>query len=278
MKLLFLFLLLVFSNLRVVDSSRGQSDRYEDASNDRVVPVSPVQAYRKRLQAAALSATTSHAVRPFVIQTTNTSSQSNQLSLSPNISGLQVGSQNFSRLTEDANSKDSKFGSDVSSSLPVYRDERITSPVGGYARSSDRSLAYTSSPDLLSLLSTAQLSKSRDDNPVANGPPYVVESAVDNRDVVTDVNTNGMESKIVEFRGCLMRDFDRVWSRPARSGQKFVPRNELESTCKVYIEKMEHVRDQCMEAMGTLLAAKAKPVAEKKERNKSWWRFLTFGR
>ena len=77
-----------------------------------------------------------------------------------------------------------------------------------------------------------------------------------------------------------MRDFDKVWVSPVRDGEKFVPRNEIESTCKGYIEKMEQLKNQCTEAMETILQAKMKAAESEKKvtENRSWWRFLTFGR
>ena len=165
--------------------------------------------------------------------------------------------------------------------VPVYREEPTTRPVA-YARSSDRRFVFPAHSDLLSVPTTTDAPERATYYKLIHSPPHDLyiqpeEKAQVTPNPLTPISSE-QESKIVEFRGCLMRDFEQVWVSPVAPGEAFVPRNEIESTCKSYIEKMEQLRNQCMEAMETLLIAKTKSAENKEPASKSWWRFLTFGR
>lgn len=85
---------------------------------------------------------------------------------------------------------------------------------------------------------------------------------------------NGQAST-AKMKNCLLNDMDKIWeSRMKKADQVFVPRNELESTCKPFIEKIEELRTQCLDALEVLMLANNKKKHDPSKR--SWWKFIPF--
>jgi hypothetical protein len=169
---------------------------------------------------------------------------------------------------------------------PVYRDDPASGITAAtFARSSDRRFVFPAGSDSsFSTPATTESPGRATYYKIINAPVREIDtlSSGSGRNSVstTSSGSGDEESRVVELRSCLMRDFEKVWVSPVKDGEKFVPRNEMESTCKGYIEKIERIRNQCMEAMETVLQAKMKAAESEKKvtENRSWWRFLTFGR
>lgn len=86
------------------------------------------------------------------------------------------------------------------------------------------------------------------------------------------------QASTARMKDCLLNDMDKIWeSRTKKASQAFVPRNELEATCKPFIEKIEDLREQCMDALEVLMMSTAKKRQDSSNR-KSWWKFLPFGK
>jgi hypothetical protein len=108
-------------------------------------------------------------------------------------------------------------------------------------------------------------------SPLASVSTTPMTRYADDREDVEEASTTRMKD-------CLLNDMDQIWeSRTKKAKQAFIPRNELEATCKPFIEKIEELRDQCMDALEVLVTSTAKKRQETSNR-KSWWKFLPFGK
>lgn len=77
---------------------------------------------------------------------------------------------------------------------------------------------------------------------------------------------------------CLLNDYQSgTWPQDGtiviKSDQDWI-QSELESTCKMYIDKIEEIRSQCWTALSDL---RAKKYIEPAEDRKQWWKNLPFG-
>lgn len=273
---LLLLLTLVSANLPFSACSRGQSDQYNNsiAEFNRHIPISPVQAYRMKLKAVTHSEPVRHAVHPFSITSIVSDSENDHHALTPTPRPVNDINQAIDRLRARPKSFDgeSNFVSLVQDPAPVYKDARLPhTPITSSNYSSNNFQAGAQQR-----FSSNMPGIGIQEGSSANGPAYDIDLTSATNEVLTD--SDSLESKIVEFRNCLTRDLDRVSNRSVRKGNKFVPRDEIESTCRIFIEKMDQMREECMQALEAVVAAKTKSPAEISDSKKSWWRFLTFGR
>lgn len=294
------FSFIIIALLRLTECSRGDvSDIPKEVEEERNLPLSPVQAYRKKLQERARSEPVRHAVRPFPIgddtniiddtdgsrNAANNSPTTTPATFTEYMQPLSIPVNNSIGSTSVGLPAESMppgpMDRESPPPMPVYRDTPVAPPAA-YARSSDGRFVFPASGELRPRATTTDPLNPSNYYKISDSAPSEADKPTNSDRSNPDPPVSGssaQESRIVEFKGCLMRDFEKVWSSPVRPGHVFVPRNEIEFTCRGYIEKIEQLRNQCVEAMETLLIAKTKAAQpEESEKKKSWWRFLTFGR
>lgn len=272
--------------VRLVECSRGDmSDMTARVGEERNIPISPVQAYRKKVQERARQQAITHPVHPFPISSNEISGRGSDVPVTTPANFVEYTqplpvTRTNDTLPIEENSISGPLVPESFPPAPVYRDDPVAPPAA-YSRSSGRTFVFPAISDSVPTTTTTPTPPAFHYTPTYPPNEAYIRKPVESDNSMPNsivAGSSEQESKIVEFKSCLMRDFEKVWNSPAKSGEVFVPRNEIEATCRGYIVKMEQLRNQCMEAMETLWIAKTKAAEKKSSENKSWWRFLTFGR